>query len=72
MMVAYHIFVVGGLVVSIILLVSVAVSQARFNRWWDENFDIGEYREEDYHPDDEPELTGFEQEVADLHDEPLA
>ncbi len=64
MMLAYHIFVVGGLVVSILLLVSVALSQARFNRWWDENFDIGEYR------DVEPELSAFDQEVVDLTDNP--
>ena len=67
MMLAYHIFVIGGLVVSIILLVSVVRAQVRQDRWWEENFDLGNYNDESF----EPELSEFEQEVADLTDDTL-
>ena len=67
MMVAYHIFVTGGLVIAVILLALAVRDQVRLNRWLDENFDLGEYEYED----EEPELSAFEQEVADLTDDTL-
>ena len=65
MMLAYHIFVTGGLVIAVILLSLAVRDQVRLNRWLDENFDLGEYE------DTEPELSDFEQEVADLTDDTL-
>ena len=71
MMVAYHMFVIGGLVVSIILLVSVVRAQVKQNRWWLENFEVSAILGLVDDDDAEPELTEFEQEVADLTDPTL-
>ncbi len=67
MMLAYHLFVTGGLVIAVILLALAVRDQVKLNRWLDENFDLGEYQDDDT----EPELTEFEQEVADLTDDTL-
>ena len=64
MMWAYHTFVIGGLVIAIIVLALAVRDQARANRWMTENFDDPDYDVDDY----EPELSAFEQEVADLND----
>ena len=65
-MLAYHIIVIGGLVVAIILLALAVRDQAKVNRWWQETWDLTA-------TDDELDdgLSNFDREVRGLHDDPL-
>lgn len=71
MMVAYHIFTIGGLVVAVVLMALAIHAQIKVNRWWQENFEDLNILEYDTDEDVEPELSAFDQEVADLTDDPL-
>ncbi len=73
MMLAYHIIVIGGLVVAIIILTLTVRDQIRLNRWWEESFenlDVLGYEHTHDDNDDDDGLSDFDREVRDLNDTP--